>query len=239
VKTDPDSDNDTVGGKRSQKVQNPRYVVSGTLSLYCILTIDPRALKRMKAYESFDDVRPTIRNKPSGLINTWYDITTTPSPHQIAPQIHGYSPNPPSFYTPPQPYMDQNPPLLSLPSTQLPIPVQFAEPSFPWVPHTSMEISAMMTSPLMSDLPPPAPSHESNNIFWFPSADPSHVRWENTVSGMNPVTIFFPLTILFSINRYRSSAYLAPTHARTELNVQSVFRISHSPSVNVLRSPRG
>ena len=231
MKTDPDSDNDTVGGKCSQKAQNPRYVVSGTLSLYCILTIDPRALKRMKAYESFDDVCPTIRNKPSGLINTWYDIATTPSPHQIAPQIHGYSPNPPSFYTPPQPYMDQNPPLLSLPSTQLLIPAQFAEPSFPRVPHTSMEISAMMTSPLMSDPPPPAPSHESNNIFRFPSADSSHVRWESAVSGMNLVTIFFPLTILFSINRYRSSAYLAPTHARTELNVQSVFRISHSSSV--------
>lgn len=205
--------------------------MSGTLSLYCILTIDPRVLKHMKAYELFDDVRPTIRNKPSGLINTWYDITTTPSPHQMAPQIHGYSPNPPLFYTPPQPYMDQSPPLLSLPSTQLPIPAQFAEPSFPWILHTSMEISAMPTLPLMSDPPLPTPSRESNNIFQFPSADPSHVCWESAVSGMNPVTIFFPLTILFSINCYRPSAYLAPTHARTELNMQSVFRISHLPSI--------
>ena len=70
MKTDPDSDNDTVGEKCSQKLQNLQYVVSGTLSLYCILTIDPRVLKHMKAYESFDDVRPTIRNKSSGLINT-------------------------------------------------------------------------------------------------------------------------------------------------------------------------
>ena len=89
----------------------------------------------------------------------------------------------------------------------------------------------MPTLPLMSDPPLPTPSRESNNIFQFPSADPSHVCWESAVSGMNPVTIFFPLTILFSINRYRPSAYLAPTHVRMELNMQLVFRISHSPSV--------
>ena len=62
MKTDPDSDNDTVGEKCSQKLQNLQYVVSGTLSLYCILTIDPRVLKRMKALLRTGSRRDPVSN---------------------------------------------------------------------------------------------------------------------------------------------------------------------------------
>ena len=113
VATDPDSDCDaTVGGKRSRQTDK-RYVTLGTLNFQRALTVDLRTLKRTKTYKSFDDVRPTIRNKPSGLVNTWYDAATTPSPHQAAPQMDDYSPDKVTFQTSPRPPMDQSPPFPS------------------------------------------------------------------------------------------------------------------------------
>ena len=58
------------------------------------LTMYPRTIKHTKAYESLADAHPTIWNKPSGLINTWYDIATTPSPHQTPTPQHGNLYNP-------------------------------------------------------------------------------------------------------------------------------------------------
>jgi hypothetical protein len=40
--------------------------------LFCL----SRALKRTKAYASFNNVRPTIRNKPSGLVGNWSQVLT-------------------------------------------------------------------------------------------------------------------------------------------------------------------
>ncbi|KAF9781703.1 hypothetical protein BJ322DRAFT_1023073 [Thelephora terrestris] len=51
---------------------------------------DPRALKRNKAYSSFNEVRPTLHNKLSGLINNWPQVLTRTNPathRQSSPRI--------------------------------------------------------------------------------------------------------------------------------------------------------
>ena len=40
----------------------------------------PRSLKRTKAYESLNDLQPTIRNKPSGLVNYWPRVMSDTGP---------------------------------------------------------------------------------------------------------------------------------------------------------------
>ena len=194
VDTDPDSDHDaSVGGKRSRQGHNQRYVLLNTPCCH-VLIVDCRALKRTKTYESFGNVHPTIRNKPSGLVNTWYNVTTTPSPHQTAPQVHGHPPNPLAFYTPSQSRMDQSPPFPSHPlmAQFQPTSIQSTRP-----PHMSMDIPAMTAPPSVLDPALSAPFTESDDSFWFPPAGPSRVRWESAVNEMNPVTISFPPTMPF------------------------------------------
>jgi len=159
-----------------------------------VLTIDLSTLKRTKMYESFSDTRPTVRNKPSGLVNTWYDIATTPSPHQTAPQVHGYPPNLLMPYTP-------SPPFPSLPPTaqRRSVSTQSTESFFPEGPRTSMDFSPMMTTPSM-----PSPSlADPDQSFWFPSANPPPGHWEDVLGEMKLVMVPFLLVAPFSTNHYR------------------------------------
>ena len=41
-----------------------------------------RALKRTKAYSTLEDVRPTLRNKPSGLKADWHGVVKPRAPYQ-------------------------------------------------------------------------------------------------------------------------------------------------------------
>lgn len=179
VETDPDSGDDSaaVGGKRSRKSQNHRYVTFDVLILCYALTANPRELKRTKTYASFGDVRPTIRNKPSGLANTWYDVATTSSPHRTSPHIHDYTPSPLAFYTP-------SPPFPSLPSASQPqlFSTQSVESFFPQAPHSPMDVSAVAAMPSMPDSPLSASFTESDRSFWLPPTGPSSQRWESGVS---------------------------------------------------------
>ena len=202
-----------------------------------MLTTGPSALKRTKTYESFEDVRPTVRNKPSGLVNTWYDITTTPSPYQTtAPQIHGHPSNSFAFYTPPQSYPDQSssfPSLLSTPQLQ-PTPMQPTESFFPVGPYMSMDVSTMGASPSTSDPSLSAPHTELDDPFWsLPATGPPHVHWKSAVSEMKPVTISFSflLSRLFSTRHHRSFAYPVLTWVRMGSNVPLGSKISRKPSV--------
>ena len=53
-----------------------------TLTIFVHLLNPHRALKRTKAYNNLEDVRPTIRNKPSGLKVDWHRSVSKPSmPH--------------------------------------------------------------------------------------------------------------------------------------------------------------
>jgi hypothetical protein len=51
-----------------------------------------RALKRSKAYSTIEDVRPTLRNKPSGLKADWHSTVSKPSlPRKQASKSHARS----------------------------------------------------------------------------------------------------------------------------------------------------
>ena len=170
--------------------------VQYTGSLHHVLTIDPRALKHTKTYASFGDIRPTIRNKPSGLANTWYDITTTPSPRQTPLQVHGYLPNPLVFYNSSRSCLDQSPPFSSLPSMAQPQPIsmQSTDPFFPSVP---MDLSTMTMLPPMPNPGLSAPFTRPDDLFWFSPVGPSPTWWEDAASEVKPVTITFRPTAPF------------------------------------------
>lgn len=172
---------------RTNGTPNPTYLTSITV----VLTLYPRALKRMRAYESLADVRPTVRNKPAGLVNTWYDVTTTPSPHQTPSPAHGYpygqlTPHPTS-----QSYMGE---LASLPTPMQPrsIPMQVAEQFFPQQPYPPLDLP--MTSPSMQDPSLSAPLAEPDDPFWISPIGPSPVHWESTASEIESVRTFFSST---------------------------------------------
>ena len=75
-----------VGGKRTPlSGYDPRYVTHRNQASSYFNYIDSRSLKRTKTYSSFGDFRPTIRNKPSGLVNNWPKVlakTTVAAHHQ-------------------------------------------------------------------------------------------------------------------------------------------------------------
>lgn len=54
------------------------------------LSLD-RALKRTKAYSALEDLRPTIRNKPSGLKTDWHKTVKRPVLHQRVSTAHAQS----------------------------------------------------------------------------------------------------------------------------------------------------
>jgi hypothetical protein len=59
------------------------------------------------------------------------------------------------------------------------------------------------------------------------------MHWESSMSEMKPVITMSPLTAPFSINRYRSSPYLAHIWERMGINVLSVSKIFHLQSVMI------
>jgi len=151
------------------------------------------ALKRTKTYESLNDTRPTLRNKPSGLVNTWYDIAATPSPHQIAPQVRGYPPNPLTPYTP-----SPSSSFPSLPSTmqRRSVSTQSTESFFPQGPHASMDFLPMMATPNPS-------LAEPDQSFWVSPTDTPSGHWGSGVGEMKLVMTSFPLVASFSISHCR------------------------------------
>ena len=58
-----------------QGVSSPRVQHGNLLRMY-----SNRALKRTKAFTALTDTRPTIRNKPSGLVNSWPRLLADASP---------------------------------------------------------------------------------------------------------------------------------------------------------------
>ena len=98
TKVDPD-DFIVVGGKRVPlNSDNPRYAALQNASTILIFYLS-RSLKRTKTYSSFNEVRPTIRNKPSGLVNNWPRILAKPgpAPHR---RVSPLTPSTPSSSTP-------------------------------------------------------------------------------------------------------------------------------------------
>jgi hypothetical protein len=96
VPTEADSDDDVFTGRRkrtaSSSLPDPRQVVQLILRRLIIYSILYRALKRTKAYSTLEDVRPTLRNKPSGLKADWHRIASnTSSPRQQVLTMHARS----------------------------------------------------------------------------------------------------------------------------------------------------
>ena len=87
--TDTESDDGTLGSKHKCCPEGQRYVVA-RLSSHPTLTTRPRNMKHTKSHQSLADVCPMVWNKPSGLVNNWYDIATTSTPQQSPPALHGY-----------------------------------------------------------------------------------------------------------------------------------------------------
>ncbi|KAF9779590.1 hypothetical protein BJ322DRAFT_1113390 [Thelephora terrestris] len=79
-----DVDRLVVGSEAPTEADTEDYIVVGGKRIPPS-SYDPRGLKRTKTYASFNEVRPTIRNKPSGLVNNWRQVTTktnTPLRHR-------------------------------------------------------------------------------------------------------------------------------------------------------------
>ncbi|KAF9787362.1 hypothetical protein BJ322DRAFT_1017299 [Thelephora terrestris] len=124
-----DVDHLVIGSEAPTEADNEEFILVGgkrvPLSSY-----NPRALKRTKGFSSFHDVRPTVRNKPSGLISNWPQALTKTS----------------------MPLSRSSTPTLSTPSSssQLPSPSPLVNP---W--HAPM--LAMSSSSSSSQLPSPSP----------------------------------------------------------------------------------
>ena len=147
------------------------------------LTARPRNAKRAKSYPSHADTRPTVRNKPSGLVNTWYDIATTSSPQQSPPALHDYMFNP--SYPASQSHVGDGAqfslsPLspLSQPQsvpaqiTEL-LPQRFNEPADRFATPLPQRLH-VPSDPLMAASPsPPFASHSTHDDpFWVPPTPP-------------------------------------------------------------------
>ena len=150
-----------------------------------------RGLKRTKAYESLADVRPTVRNKPAGLVNTWYDITTTPSPCQTAPPSHNFSYNQHvNIPTTPSPlpshgYSSQHllrPASWSHVDEDVPM-TQLAEPLFPQQPSIAADFPTV--SPPFQHHSSPLPLGAPDNMIW--ASIPFPVHHESMMSGVEQV----------------------------------------------------
>lgn len=135
----------------------------------CILTLYLSALKRTKAYESLTDVRPTIRNKPAGLVNNWYEAATTPPPPQTSPPMHSYAHDPFMLHPMSQSHMGESSQFsLHQPFGQFqPIPTQVA--------------GSLFSQPVD---PMPLTFAGPDNSPWAHPVNPSLVRRENTVNEM-------------------------------------------------------
>ena len=140
----------------------------------CSLTVFP--MKRTKAYESSAEVRPTIRNKPSGLIDTWYDVAVTPSPRQTLPPPHNYMYDPSRPHPAPQLHDQTYFPSLSPPSQSPPIPAQITK-TLPQQFHTSADPTTL-TLPSVQHRSPFVLPTTSENSFWVPPISPT-LRQEN------------------------------------------------------------
>lgn len=70
-------------GPRASLPQTPGKSTVAALALICILVYLHSALKRHKAYSALEDVRPTLKNKPSGLRVDWHStVTRSHVPHR-------------------------------------------------------------------------------------------------------------------------------------------------------------
>jgi len=70
-----------VGGKRIPLSScDPRCVSFKTRHAHVLTFHLSRILKRTKTYSSFDKIQPTIRNKPSGLVNNWPRVLSKTGP---------------------------------------------------------------------------------------------------------------------------------------------------------------
>jgi hypothetical protein len=150
VPTEVESDDFVVvGGKRIPlSSYDPRYVFSIKTRLACSKYSIFRALKRQKAYSSFSEVRPTIRNKPSGLVNNWPQALakTSAASHRRtslmsstpSPSLHSATPPPSLLSATPSPstsYWSSSVPTPSTSSSSLSA-VPSPSPSY-WQPQPS------------------------------------------------------------------------------------------------------
>lgn len=149
-----------------------------------MLTLSCRALKRQKAYESLADIRPTIRNKPTGLINTWYDVAISSSPH--TPPMRRHPHNQLVQRSTSQSYVDEGTQPLSFapPQPQF-IPMQIDKPSFSQQQQLSMDFPAIFSP--MQDPSLSAPVMNSANSFSISPISYSSMQWEGTVGEIQPV----------------------------------------------------
>ena len=194
--TDSASDDGTPGSKRKHCAQDQRYAAV-RLDSYYTFTMHPRNLKRKKSYQSLADVRPTVQNKPSGLISNWYDVTTTSSPQQTPPPLHDYIHDP--SHPASQSYVDNqaqsSPRLLVLQSQPAPtlllsplsqsqaISTQIAKPlsqQFHAPTDTLMTLAPPrfhMPVDLLMTVSPSTPHHftspATDDLFWVPPAMPT------------------------------------------------------------------
>ena len=127
-----------------------------------------RSLKRTKTYSSFNEIRPTIRNKPSGLVSNWPRVLSKTGPtahHRISP-LTPSTPSTPSS------------------STQVlaatPTPFWQPQPS-PVMPNTDT-FNQFLSSPdtvipfLGQQSPPFHPNAQSYQQFFQPVPTPDLVR---------------------------------------------------------------
>ncbi|KAF9780629.1 hypothetical protein BJ322DRAFT_1023859 [Thelephora terrestris] len=70
-----DVDRLVTGSEAPTELDSKEYTIVGGKRIPSS-SYDPRALKRTKAYTSFNNIHPTIRNKPSGLVGNWSQVLT-------------------------------------------------------------------------------------------------------------------------------------------------------------------
>ena len=147
------------------------------------LTARPRNVKRTKSHPSLADNRPTVRNKPSGLVNTWYDIATTSSPQQSPPALHDYMFDP--SYPASQPHVDDRAQFSLSPLSPLsqpqpvsshvtePLPQRLNAPADRFATPLPQRLR-VASDPLMAASPSlPFTSHSTHDDpFWVPPAAP-------------------------------------------------------------------
>lgn len=135
----------------------------------CLQLNSCRVLKRTKAYANLEDIRPTIRNKPSGLKLDWHRTALKPPmPHQQVSLKHTWSSSLASTLSsvPPSPVLESN--------------------------HT---LSLLAMSPLSSvSEPPPSLSHGD----LVPAIDRAAIKWKEPAQ-VDVVCIFINILCMLEL----------------------------------------
>jgi hypothetical protein len=140
-----------------QVATTPGALLLNEMTNYLLTYYEYRALKRTKAISSFNEVQPTVRNKPSGLLNDWPQVLAKTSP------VMHQRPSPLTLSTP-------SSSLRSLPATPSPL-------SSSWQPYSSSTAQNVDTfDPSFSTSPFP---------FLGQHSFPPHLTMQNQQSANN------------------------------------------------------